>query len=315
MASTVIARISSLLARRRFRQGVAVLILLATLAVFVHFFSTHPEYWQQLRRLSPWRILIILAGNSLLLLILAGIYRTCIELCGKQISRRENFLLTAYSSIVNFFGPLQSGPGVRAVYLKAKLHIRLRDYTLATLLYYGLFACMNVFFLLVGTRPWWETSIVVLAAILFSLGVIRWFQRRDKAGAAAQFSPRISLIATLALLTLAQVSVQACIFYFELHTINPHIHFSQAVSYTGAADLAIFVALTPGAIGFRESFLVFSNSLHHISTANILSANLIDRALYVVFLGLLFLLVGGMHAKDKLQLTKLRRQPEQPTGE
>jgi len=259
MASTVIARISSLLARRRFRQGVAVLILLATLAVFVHFFSTHPEYWQQLRRLSPWRILIILAGNSLLLLILAGIYRTCIELCGKQISRRENFLLTAYSSIVNFFGPLQSGPGVRAVYLKAKLHIRLRDYTLATLLYYGLFACMNVFFLLVGTRPWWETSIVVLAAILFSLGVIRWFQRRDKAGAAAQFSPRISLIATLALLTLAQVSVQACIFYFELHTINPHIHFSQAVSYTGAADLAIFVALTPGAIGFRESFLVFSN--------------------------------------------------------
>lgn len=312
---SALASFKLLLAKKRVRQWLAATILLATVIVFAHFFVTHPAYWQQLKQVSAWTIIVVLAGNFLLLAVLAGIYRTCIELCNMRIGGRENFLLTAYSSIVNFFGPLQSGPGVRAVYLKTKLGIRLRDYTLATLLYYGLFAIMNVGFLFVGTRPWWQTIAALLAATGFSLFVIRWFKRKDRHAGESKFILSGRLIAVLAVLSFLQIFIQALVFYFELHTVNSGIHFSQAITYTGAADLAIFVSLTPGAIGFRESFLVFSHSLHHISTANILSANLIDRGVYVVFLGLLFLLAISMHAKQRLNLTKLRRPPASSVDE
>jgi uncharacterized membrane protein YbhN (UPF0104 family) len=73
----------------------------------------------------------------------------------------------------------------------------------------------------------------------------------------------------------------------------------------------MFAALTPGAIGIREAFLVFTQNLHHISSSTIVAANILDRAIYLVFLGLLFLLVVSTHAKDKLRVTQLHaRQKE-----
>jgi uncharacterized membrane protein YbhN (UPF0104 family) len=101
----------------------------------------------------------------------------------------------------------------------------------------------------------------------------------------------------------------------ELHAVGAHPSIGQVVSSTGAANLALFVSLTPGAIGFRESFLYFSQSLHHISTANILSANLIDRACYVIFLLLLLVVVVSLHAGKKLRLTDLKRSTAKSSPE
>ncbi|HWT55460.1 MAG TPA: lysylphosphatidylglycerol synthase domain-containing protein [Candidatus Microsaccharimonas sp.] len=280
-----------------------------TAFVFIGFFHSHPQYWHQLQHVPLSTLVLVFGLNVILLSILAGIYRTCIHLCAKQIGGQENFLLTAYSSIINFFGPLQSGPGVRAAYLKTKLHIRLRDYTFVTLLYYALFAIMNILFLCIGSRPWWQT----LLAILLTSGACLWVLRRFTGGntqalQALNLKPRLLIV--LATLTFLQIAVQCLSFYVELHTINAGISLRQAITYTGAADLALFVSLTPGAIGFRESFLVFSHSLHHISTANILSANLIDRAVYVVFLVAVFVVAASTHASTLLRLKKLRQQAE-----
>jgi uncharacterized membrane protein YbhN (UPF0104 family) len=85
------------------------------------------------------------------------------------------------------------------------------------------------------------------------------------------------------------------------------------MSYAGAANFSLYVSITPDGVGIREAFLVFSQHIHHVSTKDIVSANVIDRAVYVVFLGLLFVVVLGMHAKDKLKLKSLR--PAAPKGE
>lgn len=288
------------------KKGVVMAILLTTVVIFIHFFMSHPEYWQRLKEVSLSTIGVVLGFNLLLIFILSTIYRTSVQICGKEISPRENFLITAYSSVINFFGPLQSGPGVRAVYLKTRLHIRLRDYTLITLLYYGIFAVINIGFLFAGTRPWWQTFLALLAGIFVSSYVFRTFRRRDNKPTDSQLSLRPKLVGVLIVLTLLQVVVLCLMYYFELLSINTDTSFTQAISYTGAADLALFVSLTPGAVGFRESFLYFSQSLHHISTADILSANLIDRAVYVLFLILLLGTVLILHAGKKLrQLTGL----------
>lgn len=289
------------------KQILVIIILVATAALFINFFRQHRDYLHQLGQVSPWTIVWVLLLNVLMIGILVAITEITLRLCGQRLAVKENFMLTSYSSIANFFGPLQSGPGVRAVYLKTKHHVRLRDYTLASLLALGLFACYSALFLLIGTRPWWQTIGALLIVAGFSWLVIRLFRKRDKQPSESHFNLRPQLVAALMVFTFAQVLVTIAWYYVELRAVNPGIHLSQAMSYAGAANFSLFVSITPDAIGIREAFLVFSQHIHHVSTANIISANLIDRASYVIFLGLLFLGVLGLHAKDKLGITKLGR--------
>jgi uncharacterized membrane protein YbhN (UPF0104 family) len=285
-----------------------VLILLVTVLVFVRFFHDHPQYLKQLGHVDKWWIAAVIALNIPMTILLVFIYDTLMRLCGKRMGKRENFLLTSWSSIVNFFGPLQSGPGVRAAYLKTRHQVRLRDYTLATLLYYGLFAFFSALFLLVGSRPWWQTLLALAVVAGFSAFLIRWFMKRDKKPGESTFHLRGELLATLMVFTFLQVLLTAITYFVELKAVNSHIGWGQAMSYAGAANFALFVSLTPDAIGFRETFLVVSKHLHHVSTANILSANIIDRGAYLIYLVLLFGVVIGLHARERLHLSSLPKK-------
>jgi len=286
------------------KRTIVVAVLLLTLLLFVAYFKQHPAYWRELGSISPWTIVWVLLLNVLMVVVLTLLGLATIALCGRAIGLKENFLLTAYSSIANFFGPLQSGPGVRAAYLKTRHQVRLRDYTLASLLVLGFYAFFSALFLLVGTRPWWQTVLALLLVGGFSIFVMRIFLRRDKHREDSRFALRPKVLATIVFLTFIQVFITIGWYYVELKAVNPHVHFSQAMSYAGAANFSLFVSITPDAVGIREAFLVFSQHIHHVSTGDIIAANVIDRAVYVVFLGLLFVMVLGMHAKDKLQIKK-----------
>jgi uncharacterized membrane protein YbhN (UPF0104 family) len=108
----------------------------------------------------------------------------------------------------------------------------------------------------------------------------------------------------LFLVTLSQTILQILIYYSELRGIKSNASIGQATSYTGAANLSLFVGLTPGAIGIREAFLLFSQRLHHISSSNIVAASIIDRSVYLIFLGIVFLITISMHAKEKLKVSR-----------
>ncbi len=297
----------SFLRQPRVKKILIVSILVLTLVLFIYFFTHHPEYWQQLSEISPWWIVAVVALNIPMVGLLMVIYNICLAFCNKRLAWRENFLLTSYSSIANFFGPLQSGPGVRAAYLKTRHQVRLRDYTLATLIYYGIFAFFSALFLLVGTLAWWQTLLSLITVLVFSTYLIKTFIRRDKRPGDSQFHLRSNVLLALVAVTFLQVVLTSITYFVELKAVNPDITAGQAISYSGAANFALFVSLTPDAIGIREAFLVFSQHLHHVSTGDILSANLIDRASYLIFLALLFLVVLATHAKDKLRLGSLKR--------
>jgi uncharacterized membrane protein YbhN (UPF0104 family) len=289
---------------KRVRPWLVASVLFLTALLFSRFFAEHPEYLRALRHIPPITIIVVVALDTLLLGALIWIYDATVKLCGRRLPLKETGLLTAYSTIANFFGPLQSGPGVRAAYLKTRHQVRLRDYALATFIYYGLYAFFSALFLLVGTRPWWQTVLALLLVASASALVIRKvaLRARTRGQDESHFHLHGTVLASLIIATFVQVSLQAIMYFIELRAIDPAVHFSQAVSYTGAANFSLFVSITPGAIGFREAFLVFSQNIHHISTATILSASLIDRAAYIVFLALLSLVVVGTHAKVRLQL-------------
>ena len=122
---------------------------------------------------------------------------------------------------------------------------------------------------------------------------------------------RPDLLAKLALATLLHLSCTVAIYFIELSSLGIHVSISQAMSYSGAANFALFVSLTPGAIGFREAFLVFSERLHHIANSTIVTANIMDRGIYVLFLGLLFIWLGVTHTKNQINLKKLQTESSQ----
>ena len=289
--------------RKYLKPILALLVLLVTIAAFIYYFAKHPAALHQLAHIPPLTLIGLVVLYVVFLVTLGLIYTATLEVAGvPALSPKENLLLTIYSSIVNFFGPLQSGPGFRAVYLKKRYGVKIKNYAIATLLYYVFFAGFSGLFLISGLVGWGAIFILAVLGLIILFTLLRShlkFVQRFKA---------LHLIGLykLALATFLQVLTVAIIYFVELKSVSSHVHFSQAIIYSGAANFALFVSLTPGAIGFRESFLLFSKHLHHISSSVVLSASLIDRAIYVVFLGLLFVFAVSIHAKAKLDAKATR---------
>lgn len=298
--------------KRSFRLIASVAILVLTVFLFVWYLRAHPNYMTQLGHTELRWIVLILASSLFAIYALNLLYDVLVRMTGKRLQPTENILLTIYSSIANFFGPLQSGPGVRAAYLKARHKVSLRAYFLVTLLYYAAFASINAFCLLVGTRPWWQAVLASVGAAGVSYVVIRFAtQKRKKEAKLLHITPK--LIVTLLVLTATQVFFIGLRYYFALQAAGAHVSVGQAISYTGAANFAVFVSITPDGVGIREAFLLFAQSIHHVSTHSIVAANIIDRATFVLFLGILFLVALSLHAKNRLQIGAKKSAPEEDT--
>lgn len=280
--------------RSVWRPVIGVSVLVVTVTAFTAYFIKHPEVRHQLSNISPGvfcglMLLYLLSIGALALTTLATL-----RLCRLKVDAGEGLLLTAYSAVINFFGPLQSGPAFRAVYLKKKYRLDLKIFAVASLGYlffWGVFSCL---FLLSGVLKWWLVPVSLVGVVVTLLALrSKWIAPKLK---------QLDLHGWyyLALATLLQIVFVTLVYFVELRTVAPGTSFSQAVIYTGAANLALFVSLTPGAIGFRESFLVFSQHLHHISNSTIVAANILDRAVYIVLLALLALCIFATHARQHL---------------
>lgn len=207
---------------------------------------------------------------------------------------------------MNFFGPLQSGPGFRALYLKQKIGVRIRDFSTILIVNYLFFGFINT--AVIGVYIAMQLNLVwgVVAAVLSIIALLvilqKWlFKNRFGALTSHLLSQDACIIF---LVTLLQCSLVTGIYFVELLSVNNSVSFVQTLLFAAVANLTLFVALTPGAIGIRESFLLFSQQLHGIDQQTVIAASIIDRALYFVVLGLLFALSLSFHAKQKLSLRK-----------
>lgn len=290
--------------RKSYVRGIAALGIIAlTVGVFAYYIHAHPETVTQIRHIDPVLLAELLVLYIGTIVALGLVFMASLKAIGVSLATGESVLITMYSSIVNFFGPLQSGPAFRAVYLKQKYGVKLKDYTLATLVYYAWYAAISVLFLLSGSFGWW-LAVLIGVGLVVVLGLYRssWqlMQRLRKL-------PLVP-IGYLGLATALQLALVAVIYYLELHSISPKIGLGQAIIYSGAANLALFVSITPGAIGFRESFLVFSQNLHHIGNTTIVAANIIDRSVYIILLIGLAIMIFATHTQRRLQTAAKRTQ-------
>lgn len=282
--------------RSLWRPVAVISILVLTLSGFIYYFVSHPLVRQQLRSTAAGTLLLLIGLYCLVLLLLSFVTYATLKLCGVRLRTGETILLTMYSSVVNFFGPLQSGPAFRGVYLKRKHKLELKRYTVASLVFYMLYALISGIFLLSTTLTWW---LFVGIGLLLA---IAWLSRPLLGSFTDRFTAlHLRAVPLLALATFLQLSVMAVIYFVELRSVDSSVHFGQAIVYAGAANFSLFVSLTPGGIGFRESFLLFSQHLHHVPSSTIVAANIIDRSIYIVLLAIIGLVILASHSKRKLQ--------------
>lgn len=287
--------------KRYLKPVLAGILLTVTIGAFTWYLRGHPEVITQLRNVNPFILALLVACYTVWFGALAVILQLSIRMHGKSMSARENILLSAYSSLINFFGPGQSGPGLRGIYLKKKHGLGIKKYIFATLMYYACYALISAVMLLSSRVTWWLTVLAAGTVVGGCAIILKWYAKRSSLNEGSAFARYIGL---MFLATSVQLAAQAVIYFIELQAVSS-VSWGQAISYTGAANFSLFVALTPGAIGIREAFLLFTQNIHHIGSTVIVAANVIDRATYLVFLGLMALGVFGLHADKKLRLRQM----------
>lgn len=288
--------------KRTIRIFLAFAVLLATVGVFIWYTASHPTVIEELKKTPKITLLLLIGVYAIWFIPLVATIQISLRMYQKSIGAIENILLSAYSSLINFFGPGQSGPGLRALYLKRRKGLGVKQYVFATLIYYAWYSIISAVMLVGGVRPWWQTLLLVLATATVSYVALAYYAHKSHANKAANIA-RYS--GWMLLATIGQCVLQAVLYTIELHAIGDKASIGQIVSYTGAADFSIFVAITPGAIGIREAFLVFTQRIHHIGNTAIVSANLLDRTAYVIFLGILAILVFSVHSRTSLRVRKV----------
>lgn len=144
-----------------------------------------------------------------------------------------------------------------------------------------------------------------LALVAFLVLGYLIFKKVQKKRPAWVFKLNIQQIVKISVFVLVQCIITTVIYTLEIWSFNSNVSLLQTLGYTAIANLALFVALTPGAIGIRESFLFFSQTLHGIDAQTIITASIIDRSVYFLFLAFIFVLCIALNAKQKLGVKKL----------
>lgn len=291
-------------ANRHVRIVLIIVIMSITFGLFGYYLMHNPQTLEAVFSLSPLTLAILSVAYACTVISNAFVLWASLKIINKPMKFTENIALTGYSSIVNFFGPLQSGPGFRAAYLKKQHNVSIKSFFYLTVLFYIVFALINS--LVIGVSILGTTNLQFLVAIILFLLImacIAWLFR-SKLNPILKSLRRIHLNNryTWYIITGAiALSLSTSLAYFiELTHIDSSITVWQSLIYTAAANLALFVALTPGAIGFRETFLLLTEKLHGISPDTIIAASVIDRAFYVVFLLVLFVVLVTLGFKNRI---------------
>lgn len=285
-----------LFTNRSVKVTLAVVIMLLTFGAFGYYITHNPQAIYAVFSLEPTTIALLTVAYLLTMFSNAFVLWASLKIINKPMKFMENVALTGYSSIVNFFGPLQSGPGFRAAYLKKQHNVSIKSFLYLTVLFYIVFAGINLAivgwaFITSAHSPWLTLFLTVL---LVAVSIIAWLfhskiKRVFKLLHLVQFSNYHTWYIILGAIVLSLSTTTA--YFIELMHVDPNITFWQALVYGSAANLVLFVALTPGAIGFRESFLLLTEKLHGINPSTIIAASIIDRAFYVTFLLTLFVVL------------------------
>jgi uncharacterized membrane protein YbhN (UPF0104 family) len=282
-------------------------LLILTLVAFVYYFLHNQEQFSRIGNLTWWQVLLIITGQSIVFFSNILVSIIFIQFIGKKLHFLDSTRITAYSSLINFFGFLQGGVGLRGVYFKRQFAMSIKKYFALTVVQYLFLFGVSGLFVLIGISLASGVNLalfiafsgVVVAALgLVVLGKTGAGKRlQAKLGALAHVMKTRPLVA-LFVVILLQLFGSLLANFIELQAIGANVSLGSLLVYTGTSQFAIVIALTPGAIGIREALLLIVQQQMHLTTQDIVLAATVDRVVYFVTLALITPFALQLPAKE-----------------
>jgi hypothetical protein len=212
----------------KLRITLGLAIVVATIAAFIWYVGDNPEVLRQLKQTPLYTIILmflLFAGSmtAALMLVLYG----SMSFYTKHITWQENFLLNSYSSLLNFFGPGQSGPAFRGAYLKMKHGLKIKQYIFMTLVYYAFYAFFSGMLLASTALPWWQTvSLLILITIVCCI-ILKLYLRRNMDLLGQNGFSHLKPALIIGGATLLQVLLLWVLYFVELRSFDNSVSLGQ----------------------------------------------------------------------------------------
>lgn len=267
------------------------ILLIITFTLFTYYFVNNRDLFKRIADLSIPQLLLIITGQVIIFLTNAYLLFIIVRLANKKLPFSDSTKVTAYSSLINYFGFLQGGLGFRGYYLKRYLSISYKKYIGLTLLQYsvlfGISSLMVGIGLIISSDIQTVALVLSISAILICLIIFTTFRYRKKS-----VNELIKTIKTvhgkklllILLVTILQLCGSALAYGVELSSVGANLTLAGLFIYTGISQFSLIFALTPGGIGIREGLLIIVQSQMLLKTSDIVLASTIDRASYFIVL-------------------------------
>ena len=283
------------------------------LALFAWYFINNKDSFSVLLEIKPIYLALVILGNVLVIFTNGLIIKWIMEPYKIKISTSEAFYVSYVSSIGNFFLPVGSGTGLRAVYLKKNHNLNYKRF-LSTL--YGNYVIVFLInsiaglLALMALSAFGNTSGRVLAlAFLFLIAAttyIAFFNLPKFIGAAlTKYFGRygrvigeifngwdyISANKRLLWRLLFAATMNFCsaivLGFATFKAVGVDLSFWSLILMASLSVLTLILNITPAGLGIKEGLYIFSAANLGISTAVILAAAIVDRSVkfLVLFIG------------------------------
>lgn len=285
-----------------YKKILQISLLILTLVLFIWYFSSNRDQFAKLASLSLLQFLLIFIGQTIAFVGNVIIIYAFGKFIGKNIPALEVTKIGAYSSVVNFFGFFQGGFGVRGAYLKVSHGMAIKKYLGISVIQYLILFAMAGLLILAGLLVAGESWPLILVGIgIFSmlgiLLILAWVPAAQQKVRALQRQYggllRVRPILWLCLGTVIYLVGGLLAFGTELSAVGANLTIGGLLVYTGITQFTILVALTPGGLGIREAALLLVQQQMALSTSDIILASTLDRGVYFITLGVLFIISSG----------------------
>lgn len=302
------------------KKRLSVILLILFTVFLVIYISTHLQDFKSLTLVNPIYLLIIALGHIFGIYLNGLFLKYILEPFDKIISNLESFEVSLISTVSNYFFPVGTGAGIKAVYLKKKFKVSYTDfistlsgnYILVFLIssFVGLFSLYflrehsssrqyTVLVFIFGTV---FTVMLYMATLGFPEKLLEMLESTKKLQKPLLIISNIlkgwntiknnrKLLIRLILITILNLVVNAGISYVAIIALNLDITLPALLLYTALGALSFLLNITPGSIGIREAILIFSSTVIGFSIPQVLSVSVIEKGILFIVLFITWILI------------------------
>lgn len=311
------------------KSKIGSILTVLAIGLFIWYFINNASDFKILLNINIYSVIALIFLYTVSIVSNGLFMKLSVSIFGKSINTYESVKVSLISSAGNFFAPSGSGLGFRAIYLKKKHKLSYSDYLSIVICNYiiaffvsalvGLFAIYLL-------RDQYSDSLKLLTAFFVMLAALSFAAFFIRAGKFNANSDKTNHTTNKIRLILSQVSkgwslvlsntgvllplVAIIIFNVALMIIEVFIitlslgisiSFAGILMFSVLGSLSVFINITPGNLGVKEAVYILFSSTLGLSTPEVLSIALVDRAINFVVLSVLWLIFSkGINSKKSI---------------